>query len=331
MPDEKSVAPQPPEPPPLSAPSRPPRQRPGIVEIFTNSREPRAGWRLLIYLGIAIGLFIGLRVLLATFFRSHSGFESQFVSEVLGFASAFGAALLMSLIEHRSIDFYGLPVSRAFGKMFWIGWLAGLLEISLLIGSIAAFGGYSFGSLALHGSELFRWAALWALCMLFVGLFEEFLFRGYALFTLTTGIGFWPAAVVLSVFFGAVHMQNPGESSIGVAAVVLVGLFLCFTIRRTGSLWFAVGLHAAFDFGETFLYSVPDSGVLLPGHISNATLHGQAWLTGGSVGPEASVFDFIILLTFFYGIHRLFPAGKSPDQAAVLHRTSSEANTNFTP
>jgi membrane protease YdiL (CAAX protease family) len=327
MPDETSVASPPPEPPRLGG-----APRPWILDIFTNPREPRAGWRLLLYLAIAVGLFIGLRVLLATFFRAHSSFENQFLTEVMGFASAFGAALIMSLIERRSVDSYGLPVSRAFGKMFWIGWLVGLLEISLLIGSIAAFGGYSFGSLALHGSELIRWTALWALCMLFVGLFEEFLFRGYTLYTLTTGMGFWPAAILLSLLFGAVHWQNPGEGSVGVAAVVVVGFFLCFTIRRTGSLWFAVGLHAAFDFGETFLYSVPDSGVLLPGHLSNATLHGPAWLTGGSVGPEASVFDFIILLVFFYGIHRCFPPGRLPDQdGAALQRTSSEANTNFTP
>jgi membrane protease YdiL (CAAX protease family) len=80
-------------------------------------------------------------------------------------------------------------------------------------------------------------------------------------------------------------------------------------VRRTGSLWFAVGMHAAFDFGETFLYSVPDSGMVLPGHLSDATLHGPAWLTGGTVGPEASVFDFVLLFIFFYVIHRLYPSG----------------------
>jgi len=102
-------------------------------------------------------------------------------------------------------------------------------------------------------------------------------------------------------------------------------------VRRTGSLWFAVGMHAAFDFGETFLYSVPDSGVVLPGHLSDATLHGPAWLTGGTVGPEASVFDFVLLIIFFYVIHRLYPPRKSPQHAASIYRTNSEANTNFTP
>jgi len=102
-------------------------------------------------------------------------------------------------------------------------------------------------------------------------------------------------------------------------------------VRRTGSLWLAVGMHAAFDFGETFFYSVPDSGMILPGHLSDATLHGPAWLTGGSVGPEASVFDFVLLFILFYVIHRLYPPNKRPQQATSFYRTNSEANTNFTP
>jgi len=127
-------------------------------------------------------------------------------------------------------------------------------------------------------------------------------------FTLAQAIRFWPAAVVLSVAFGLVHSTNPGENKLGLAGVMLTRLFWCLTLRRTGNLWFAVGMHASFDFGETFLYSVPDSGMVFPGHLSNATLAGPRWLTGGSAGPEASVCDFIVLLLFFYVFHRLYPA-----------------------
>ena len=64
----------------------------------------------------------------------------------------------------------------------------------------------------------------------------------------------------------------------------------------------------------------------------DATLHGPTWLTGGTVGPEASVFDFILLFILFYVIHRLYPPGKIPQHAtAGVYRTNSEANTNFTP
>lgn len=324
MTDESSFPPTPTGPPPRHSP---------LANIFVNDREVRAGWRLLIYLAAMVAIFFVLRVALKRLFGLHfAGFESIFVGEVTLFISAFGAASLMSLVERRPVDTYGLPRDQAFGKTFWLGCLAGLAEISLVIGAIAARGGYTFGPLVLHGAEIARWAALWALCMLFVAFFEEFLFRGYSLFTLTTGMGFWPAAILLSLLFGAVHFQNDGENALGVAAVILVGLLWCFSVRRTGSLWFAVGMHAAFDFGETFLFSVPDSGNVLPGHLSNATLQGPAWLTGGSVGPEASLIDFIIMLLFFGVVHVLFPANKAPHfERAAVQRASSEANTSCTP
>jgi membrane protease YdiL (CAAX protease family) len=195
--------------------------------------------------------------------------------------------------------------------LFWQGCLIGLIEISVLIGLIAAFGGYSFGGLVLHGKELLRWGVLWAVFFVFVGLFEEFLFRGYTQYTLAESVGFWPAAIVLSCLFGAVHLGNPGEGWVGAAGVVAIGLIFAFALRRTGNLWLVVGWHASFDFGETFLYSVPNSGLVLEGHLSNATLHGPDWLTGGTVGPEGSAFSFLTMGILALAIHFLFPAKES--------------------
>jgi hypothetical protein len=60
-------------------------------------------------------------------------------------------------------------------------------------------------------------------------------------------------------------------------------------------LWFAVGFHAAWDWGETFVYSVPDSGTLFPGHLLKTSFRGPDWLTGGVVGPEGSVICFVVI------------------------------------
>jgi hypothetical protein len=167
--------------------------------------------------------------------------------------------------------------------------------ITAIIFLIRAFGGFSFGDLALRGPALWGYAALWIVVFLFVGLFEEFLFRGYAQFTLANGMGFWPAAVALSGGFAAIHLHNRGEDKIGSLSVFVIGMFFCLTLRRTGNLWFAVGMHAAFDWGETFLFSVPDSGLVAPGHLLNSSFHGPVWLTGGTVGPEGSVMAFAVV------------------------------------
>jgi membrane protease YdiL (CAAX protease family) len=279
--------------------------------VFQNQQGLRAGWRLAIYVGVVVVSWIGLMTLMTEFV--HPGREANSpwglgVGEVASFAVVFGAAWMMSWLEGRSVAAYGLPLQDAFGKLFWLGCLLGLCEVSALIALIAAFGGYSFGEVALRGGALVSMGVSWALLFVLVGLFEEFLFRGYTQYTLADGIGFWPAAVLLSVAFGLVHRKNPGEGWAGVASVIVIGLVFCFALKRTGNLWFCVGLHAAFDFGETFLYSVPNSGVTFDGHLSNANLHGAAWLTGGSIGPEGSVFSFVTMGIVALAIHVMFPA-----------------------
>ncbi len=301
------------------------------TEVHTNwlmgRNGLRAGWRLALYLLIvmilAAAIGAGIHLLHhATGVTAPSGPPSalQLASqEILSFALVFGVAFIMSRIEHRSVGAYGLPASGLLGTKFWIGFVVGLVEVCLLVGLIRLFGGYSFGSLALSGGGIIGWGAFHLLLFFFVGLFEEFLFRGYTQFTLADGIGFWPAAILLSVGFGAVHLGNAGEGPVGAASVVLVALLFCFSLKRTGNLWFAVGLHASFDWGETFLFSTPNSGLVMQGHLSNSLLHGPKWLTGGTIGPEGSVFCFLTMGLQFLVVAMLFPANKPvPREAADL-------------
>jgi len=281
--------------------------------IFLGPDGLRVGWSLLLYAAFWFMIeYAGeiFFVLIGGFKGNLRSAQSVALEELLSFASAYGAALAMARLERRPAAAYGLPLRQAFGKSFWQGILLGLVEVSLLVGLIAAFGGYSFGMLLLHGSGLLGWGALWALAFVLVGLSEEFLFRGYAQYALARGIGFWPAAVCLSLVFGASHLRNPGEGIVGAANVAVTGLVFAFALGRTGNLWLAVGWHASFDFGETFLFSVPDSGFVFDHHLSNAVLRGGTWLTGGTVGPEGSIFSFVTLAISALLIHYLFPAQK---------------------
>jgi uncharacterized protein len=146
-----------------------------------------------------------------------------------------------------------------------------------------------------HGSAILASAGAWTLAMLCVGLSEEFTFRGYMQYTLTTGMGFWPAAVLFSVLFGAAHMGNSGENIFGELSVVLFGLLFCLFLSRKGNLWWAVGFHMGYDWGQTFFYGMPDSGLLPTGNLFQCTFNGPRWLTGGTVGPESSIFTPIAL------------------------------------
>jgi len=91
------------------------------------------------------------------------------------------------------------------------------------------------------------------------------------------------------------HLGNASETVAGVGAVALVGLVLAYSFRRSGALWFAWGYHASWDFAESFIYGVPDSGVMMPGAFLAPGFHGPDWLTGGNAGPEGSLLVFPVL------------------------------------
>ena len=288
--------------------------------VFVGPHGIRSGWRLCIWV-IAAGTAGFVCGGLATLIVRHAPAETQPLGVILGdgipFLGVLAATILMSRIEHRTLGDYALPLREAFGSQFWQGVLWGLAALSLLLGAIHLCHGFDLGGLAVSGSALVSDAALWAIAFLVVGLFEESVTRAYALFTLTDGIRFWPAAGMLSGIFGAMHLGNGGESWVGALAAALIGLFFCFTVRRTGSLWFAVGLHSAWDYAESFIYSVPDSGVMVTGHLINSSFHGATWLTGGTVGPEASVFVFVIIAALFVAFGLTHREVRFPGLAAV--------------
>lgn len=276
--------------------------------LFLGADGLRPGWGILFYFTAFYLLQIQASALAWSRDFAASGLWSSLLEEFGSFVAAAIPAVALSFVERRRWGVYGLPATRKLGKLFLFGALWGLAAISLLLFCMGVVGDFSFGGLALHGARIARFAAFWGLLFLVVGLFEEFLARGYMQFTLARAFGFWPAALILSLGFGLSHLRNEGENWVGALAAASIGLFFCFTLRRTGNLWFAVGFHAAWDWGETFLYSVPDSGMVAPGHLLKSSLHGQAWLTGGTVGPEGSLLCFAVIVLTWVVFYRMFPA-----------------------
>jgi hypothetical protein len=101
--------------------------------------------------------------------------------------------------------------------------------------------------------------------------------------------GFWQAAWVTSTFFGYIHLGNPGENWVGIFAAAFIGFVFCVSVWVTGSAWWAIGCHAAWDWAETYFYGTADSGMVAPGHYMTATPSGNTLWSGGSDGPEGSL------------------------------------------
>ena len=224
------------------------------------------------------------------------------------------ATWVVSRMEKRPLDDYGIPPRQAFGKRFWEGSVWGFAALSALLLILRLSGHFQIDSVALSGGAVFRYALGWAVVFLAVSVSEELAFRGYWLFSFSRRFRFWPAALFTSVVFGAAHLGNPGENVLGILQVIAVGLLLCLTLRRTGNLWFALGFHAAWDWAETFFYGTPDSGLLGVGRFLNSSVQGPTWLTGGSAGPEGSVLVFFVFVLCALLIHLRFPKVIYPDR-----------------
>jgi membrane protease YdiL (CAAX protease family) len=200
----------------------------------------------------------------------------------------------MGRIEGKTFLDYGLRDAQWL-RRFAAGAVWGFVLISGLVGLLDVTGHLSFDGRLLSGQAVIVDALALGVGFLLVGLSEETLLRGYLQHALARGIGFWPAAFLLSVAFGLGHGGNPGEQVIGLLAAGTFGLVACYALRRTGSLWWPIGAHTAWDWGQSYFYGVPDSGGMFPGHLMATHPIGAAWLSGGTVGPEGSIF---VLLAF---------------------------------
>ena len=286
-----------------------------IRSLFFGDEGLRPTWRFCLFLIALLLVFYLLEDPLLLFIakKLHLNPE-QLSAPALIVEEAVDLAILLlvtgaaALLEKRRIDSYGMPVNCAFRGKFWEGFVFGLLSVAFVAGGMLLTGGMQVHGIALQGSKLVFATSLWLFTMFLVGINEEYLFRGYALDSLARGIGFWPAAIVTSGLFAGAHVSKPHENAVDIGMIFVLGLLLCFTLLRTGTLWLAVGWHAAFDFGQFFIVGTKNGGQFPVDRLLDASFRGPAWSNGGELGTEASYFMIpVVILSFIYG-HWRFPA-----------------------
>jgi len=226
------------------------------------------------------------------------------IGETLGALGAALATLAVARVAGWSLARLGYRRTGALRQMA-MGSLFGLTAVLILVLAIAALGGYAFGAVAMSGTTLLKYTIAWLIAFALVGLAEEMDFRAASLITLAEAIGFWPAAIVTSTLFAALHyFFKPGENVVDALSVGLLGLFLCVTVMRTGAIWFALGFHALFDYAAIFIFGAPNSGNggrPVATKLLTGGYHGPSWLTGGPLGVEASWLVFPVIALLFIG------------------------------
>jgi len=274
-----------------------------LRRVFVGDHGVRAGWSVLLFAATVWGLQTAMNTVLGRFVSldvsgpARLGLGLLTGSEDLLVVAA--ATWLMARIENRPLLAYGYTDH---GKLIRLltGGFFGFLCLSALVGVLWKAQLLVIDGLSLSGLLAWKYAVGWGFVFLLVGFFEESLLRGYAQYTLSRGIGFWWAALVLSIVFALGHLGNGGESTLGLAEVGLAGLIFCLSLWYTKSLWWAVGFHAGWDWGQSYFYGTPDSGLVIKGHLLASHPAGSPLWSGGTVGPEGS--PLIVPLVLMVGI-----------------------------
>jgi membrane protease YdiL (CAAX protease family) len=242
-------------------------------------------------------------------------FTAGFVTanDGIGFACLLAVCWIFSRAERRKFSAYGIGSKRFIDVIPGAIW--GVASMSALVAVLRWKHLLVFDGRALQGTPIFYYGVGWLVAFIFVGFSEEYQFRGYLQFTLMRGfwglaerispnnpqpVAFWIGATLMSLGFGALHLGNGGENFLGIAQIVFIGMVFSYALYRTGSLWWGIGFHAMWDWSQSFLFGVADSGNISVGRLFITHPQGSKLLSGGTDGPEGSIFAALaVLLTIF--------------------------------
>jgi uncharacterized protein len=266
--------------------------------IWRGPQGLRSGWAVPLFivmaLAVAAGLFWIFYLLAHVTPADMAALRSQLVPGIrlaLVLAECCGlllATAVMARIEGRSWLDYGLGDRRA-ATLFGQGAFWGIALMSALVGVLALTHALTITAPTREVGSLLGSGLLWAAMFIPAAAAEELLFRGYPFFRLARAGNPVRAAVVMSICFGLAHLGNRDETVIGITQVVGIGLVFCLAVWRSGSLWWVLGAHAAWNWTQTFVFGCATSGLPATGQWLSCAPSGPAWLSGGATGPEGSI------------------------------------------
>jgi membrane protease YdiL (CAAX protease family) len=182
-----------------------------------------------------------------------------------------------------------LPIAAA-PRGLALGVLTGFLLFCALVGIAALFDVYNIvgpGDTRELVKDLIGMTILAAFM-------EELLFRGILFRWIEAFAGSWAALVVTSALFGLAHIFNANATWMSSLAIMVeAGALLGGAYMLSRNLWVPMGLHAAWNFTQGFLFDVPVSGKDMHGLVQ-AKLSGPVLLSGGPFGLEASMIGVVL-------------------------------------
>ncbi|HKY29314.1 MAG TPA: type II CAAX endopeptidase family protein [Pyrinomonadaceae bacterium] len=280
-----------------------------LRQVFINDAgRLRSGWRLLVFVLTFIAIFFLVTSLVRLAYvvavivfpqaALNNNLQNLLFRSILLFCTLAAAYICTRWLEDLPWRAIGLSLHSGWLRELLIGSVVGIGSMAIAVAIAAAAGGLRF-SISTASSQVAK--TLIVSCGVFIvaALFEEAMFRGYPLQTLTRARLAWLGVLVTSAVFAAGHLQNPNAGrALATLNTFLAGVWLAIAFLRTRSLWFPLGVHWAWNWALGSLFGLPVSGLtrLAPNPLLRGTDLGPSWLTGGAYGIEGGVACTIALV-----------------------------------
>lgn len=288
--------------------------RSGITTVLCGPYGLRAGWRILGYLLLSMGIGI----VLASAAAAVGGRIAQWSTfpVLLGAATLAGWGMLV-FADRRRPGALGFAFEPAAVRDSAVGLGVGG---AMLAGAVALLAVASMARWVADEGTVPEYVAALATSFAFFAVAaaaEEAMFRGYAFQALVQGIGVWPAVLGSSALFAYGHANNPNVTTVGLANIFLAGVMLAVAYLRTRSLWFATAVHLGWNWTMASLLDFPVSGFVRDMPLYTARETGPDWVTGGAFGPEAGVAASLTIVLGTVWMWRTRWLGESPRMRAL--------------
>jgi len=240
-----------------------------------------------------VGLLIG-DILFSVIASIPMGAEKEeALSNYLPFVGVIGVVVLFSgltdveiLKKYFKCSGKKAPIMVAFG-----------LLIGLAMNVICVLPAIISGNLQLQsGNMTAAWGVITLLAVFIQASAEELLSRGYMFQYLYKRYGLVIAGVVSSVFFAVMHIFNDGVTVLALVNIVLIGLFYTSSVVCLDNLWFAMAAHAGWNFCQSFIIGLPNSGI--PATLSFWSIQNvqQGMFYDTKFGVESTIVTAIVYL-----------------------------------
>lgn len=172
-----------------------------------------------------------------------------------------------------------------------VGLLIGAAMFAAVMAIMAGFNLYEIRSLGVAPA----WIALGKAVQ--SGVVEEIMIRAILLRLIWRAFGPWIAFAASAALFGFGHIANPNATVFAAISIALeAGIMLGAFYALTGRIWVSIGVHAAWNFAQGYVFGAAVSGGDFGPAMARSTAVSGApeWLTGGAFGPEASLPALVI-------------------------------------